>query len=69
MTLASFIQPRAVVCISYAHAAVGCSEPRFSLYLAQRNEKQLQNITEYVQYKSGDAVIFLITIIIIMLFI
>ncbi len=40
-TLASFIQPRAVVCVSYAQAAVECSEPLFSLYFTQRDEKWL----------------------------
>ncbi len=31
VTLLCFIQPRAVVCVSYAHAAVGYFEPPFSL--------------------------------------
>lgn len=53
-TLACFIQPRAVVCVSYAHAVVRCFVPLFSLYFTQSDEKWLEllrniNITECVQ--------------------
>ncbi len=53
-TLASFIQLRAVVCVSYAHYS-GFEMP-FSLYFTQRDEKRFADlkpsetlITKYVE--------------------
>ncbi len=61
-TLASFIQPRAVVCVSYAHAAVGCFETLFSLYFTQRDEKRIELLRNTIisqnTYKRGGAVNF-----------
>ncbi len=56
-TLAFFIQPRAVVCVSYAQAAFECSEPLFCSvcisHSAMRNgsscSETQNNITEHIQ--------------------